>query len=52
MKEHDGTHIECKHLSAEYLQCRMDKCVGATMRLHERVAVAVPVVVTVAVVAH
>lgn len=28
MKEHEGTHIECKHLSAEYLKCRMDKCVS------------------------
>lgn len=27
MKEHDATHFECKHLSAEYLKCRMDKCV-------------------------
>lgn len=27
MKEHRGSHIDCKHLSKSYLQCRMDKCV-------------------------
>jgi cytochrome c oxidase assembly protein subunit 19 len=27
MREHGNTHIDCKKLSAAYLQCRMDKCV-------------------------
>uniref|UniRef100_M4BWK7 CHCH domain-containing protein n=1 Tax=Hyaloperonospora arabidopsidis (strain Emoy2) TaxID=559515 RepID=M4BWK7_HYAAE len=25
MREHGNSHIDCKNLSAEYLQCRMDK---------------------------
>ncbi|CAI5713140.1 unnamed protein product [Hyaloperonospora brassicae] len=25
MREHGNSHIDCKKLSAEYLQCRMDK---------------------------
>ncbi|KAF1333500.1 hypothetical protein FI667_g2387, partial [Globisporangium splendens] len=25
MKEHRGSHIDCKHLSKAYLECRMDK---------------------------
>ncbi|TYZ65470.1 hypothetical protein PybrP1_005034 [[Pythium] brassicae (nom. inval.)] len=25
MREHRGSHIDCKHLSKSYLQCRMDK---------------------------
>lgn len=25
MREHSNSHIECKKLSASYLQCRMDK---------------------------
>lgn len=28
MREQRGSHIDCKHLSKSYLQCRMDKCVG------------------------
>ena len=28
MREHGNSHIDCKNLSAEYLQCRMDKCVS------------------------
>jgi cytochrome c oxidase assembly protein subunit 19 len=36
MKEHEGTHIECKHLSAEYLKCRMDKCVSRPCLIYEK----------------
>ncbi|KAF0690256.1 Aste57867_18330 [Aphanomyces stellatus] len=25
LKEHKNSHIECKHLSQKYLECRMDK---------------------------
>ncbi|KAI9911407.1 hypothetical protein PsorP6_009567 [Peronosclerospora sorghi] len=27
MHKYDNSHIDCKKLSANYLQCRMDKCV-------------------------